>query len=721
MLNLLPSSATQFAGSPATSEWIHSGEWNESLTLQIQKTPSGDRLYFDMNRELFRENLARRAPEHFGNMLAALCEHPDRPLCQIDLLTGEECELLRSTLSNPGRTPESHETIVSHFEAAVVRCPESTAVVEGARQVDYRTLNGMANRLAAYLRLRGVKPGDRVGVCMPRSIERIVAIVAILKAGAAYVPVDETWPAERIRVTLHDAAVRQIVAKGMRADGLPAAAGQDLIDVDESAGEVGRLSGENVPVKGSPSAVAYINFTSGSTGRPKGVLVPHSGVIRLTVDADYVELDERTVTLQMSSISFDASTFEIWGALLAGGRLVLPSETLPGASSIRRYIEEHGVTTLFVTTSLFNALIDEDPRAFFGARQLFTGGEAASTQHLARAAAALPDTKLLHVYGPTECTTFSTCYEVPRDLSLHHAVPIGKPISNTSAYVLDQFLLDVPVGAAGELYISGSGVALGYAAQPELSEERFVTLPSHADARAYRTGDIVQLREDGQLVFLGRRDNQVKVRGFRIEIDEVELALNAIPEVRRAVVTLHAASESTKGLAAYVVPAQPDLTIAGLRSALRRALPENMMPRWFVLVDSLPLGSSGKVDRRRLPDPSGAGETPISSTRPRDALEQRLALLWADVLGVTHVSVDANFFDLGGDSIRAIQLAARAASTGLCFEASQLFQFQTVAELADAVRDGATVESIPAKPDAAHDPGRIAKAEFDAILSELEL
>lgn len=717
MFNLVPSDTECFAGVPCTATWIHSGEWNESLTVQVQRCSHGDTLYFDMNQSLFPGRLAERAPGHFVNLLEQMLERPDLRIGEAELVPPEERELLRGHLENPGRTLASAESVVSHFEMATSRYPDSIAVVDGARRIDYQTLNSTANRMARWLRHRGVEKGQFVGVCVPRSVERVAVITAILKTGAAYVPIDDQWPAKRLKAALSDVSVRIAVCQSDNIR-LRSVAGLELLALDEAAPEISAQSPGNPDVPLSPEDAAYVNFTSGSTGRPKGVVVPHGGIVRLTVDADYGRLGRDTVILNMSSISFDASTFELWGALLCGGTVVLLQSDLPTTAAVRDAVARFGVNTMFVTTSLFNVMIDEDPAAFSGVTQLLTGGEAASPRHFAKARAVLPDTRLIHCYGPTECTTFTTTFTVTEPPGADQPVPIGKPIANTSAHVLDDSLQDVPIGASGELYVSGAGVAIAYASQPDLTAEKFVRLPAHGGRRAYATGDVVRVEEDGNLIFIGRRDNQVKIRGFRIELDEVERAVSSLREVRRCAVVVHTASDGSSGIAAYVVAAEA-VTPAQLRSLLSELLPKAMTPRWFVLTDELPIGPTGKLDRGKLPAPVDPTTQAGMSGQPADELERSLAGLWEEVLGVSAVGLHSDFFDLGGDSIRAIQVAARASAAGLSFDAAYLFRFPTLSELARALRDRA-IDGDAAGTPSGRESASLGDAEMDAILSELE-
>ncbi|MDN3356402.1 amino acid adenylation domain-containing protein [Actinomadura sp. DC4] len=480
------------------------------------------------------------------------------------------------------------------FERQVARRPGATAVVHRGRTLSYRELNRRANALAARLRASGVVRGDTVGVCVARSPELVVALLAVLKCGAAYLPFDAAWPGERQRGILLAAGCEVVVTD--RA-GPPATRLRDhrvlAVRPDDPAGD------DADPVSGAgPDDIAYVNFTSGSTGRPKGVPVRHRSVARLVHGARYARLDEHPTLLQLAPISFDAATFEIWGALLRGGTCVLYPSRHVRFSELRHVIEEHGITVVFLTTALFNVIVDDAPDTLAHVTTILTGGEAHSLRHMAAALRHYGDDRVVSVYGPTECTTFATYYPVRRLPPDETALPIGLPIQNTGLYLVDGDRL-CAAGETGEICLAGPGLSPGYLGLPEATRERFVECEL-AGGRLYRTGDVGRLRVDGNVVFQGRLDDQVKINGYRVEPGEIRHHLDGHPDVKQSHVTVGRTSAGEKTLFAFVVPATEGCTPGALRRHLAARLPEYLVPAVIRLCASLPLSPTGKVDRQAL-------------------------------------------------------------------------------------------------------------------------
>jgi amino acid adenylation domain-containing protein len=556
------------------------------------------------------------------------------------------------------------------------------------------------------LRSRGVAREVPVGVCLERSIDMIVALLAILKAGGAYVPLDPSYPHDRLAFLLRDTGMPLLLTQQSLIDKLPATCLRLRLDTERA--EIDRQSDENLPAGASGDSLAYVMYTSGSTGAPKGVAVPHRGIVRLVTGIDYVRIDSAEVFLQLAPISFDASTFEIWGALLNGARLVLFSERVPSPADLRAVIATHRVSILWLTASLFNGVVDADPRTLEGIGQLLIGGEALSAAHVRRALEALPSTTIVNGYGPTEGTTFTCCYRIPTHLPASlSSIPIGTPISNTRVYILDRKKNPVPIGIAGELSIAGDGLARGYFNDPDRTAERFEPDPFSAEpgARLYRTGDLARYRPDGHIEFLGRLDTQVKIRGHRIELGEIEAVLSGHDGVGQAVVVSREDTPGDVRLVAYVVPragldaeasAAPE---SELRSYLKKFLPAYMLPSAFVFVNTLPLTPSGKVDRRALPAPaSGSFVQRADFVAPRNDTERAIATIWAAVLGVETLGARDSFFERGGHSLMATQVLSRVRDLfQLELPIRTLFDSPTVAEFAEAVLNASRepgVESI---------------------------
>ncbi|MEV4441890.1 amino acid adenylation domain-containing protein [Streptomyces sp. NPDC049577] len=483
------------------------------------------------------------------------------------------------------------------FEERAARRPGATALVHRDTVIDYGELNRLANCLADRLRHEGLRPGETVGVCLDRSVELIVALLAVLKCGAAYLPFDASWPDERLRGLLSGTGCERVLtgARSTLAERLPRCR---VTPVERAA-----LTGDpaNPDVRVSPDDIAYINFTSGSTGRPKGVPVRHRGIARLVFGARYARLDERTTLLQLAPVSFDAATFEIWGALLHGGTCVLHPSSFVRLSELRRVLARHGVTVVFLTTALFNTIVDEAPETLSGVDTILTGGEAHSLPHIARALRAYGPDRLVSVYGPTECTTFATYHPVRELRPEESSLPIGRPIQNTRAYVVgDGGRLCAP-GETGEVLLAGPGLSPGYLGMPELTRDRFVEYEIDGGReRLYRTGDRAYLSVHGDLVFQGRQDDQVKINGFRVELGEVAHHLGLHPEVRQSYVTVAEHPAGGKELLAFVVPRGDGCTPESVRAHLRRCLPGYMVPAGIRLCGNLPLSATGKVDRRAL-------------------------------------------------------------------------------------------------------------------------
>ena len=492
----------------------------------------------------------------------------------------------------------SDSSIKELFEHRAGQDGAATALVHGERRMTYAQLNTSANRLADHLLRRGVQPGEVVGVCVRRSCELVVALLAIVKCGAVYLPFDPSWPDERLAVMFGIAGCTRVITD--RPDVLtPRLPRCQVVDVSTSDGG----SAVNPARAVLPTDLAYINFTSGSTGRPKGVPIRHRSVVRLVHGARYARLDERTVTLSLAPVTFDAATFEIWGALLNGGTCVLYPGSFVRLSELRRVVRRHAVSTVFLTTALFNTMVDEDVDALGSVGTILTGGEAHSLPHIEKALAHYGSGRLVSVYGPTECTTFATYYPLTGPQPADRALPIGRPIQNTRVHVVRDGRLCEP-GETGELCLSGPGLSPGYTGMPQATAQRFVDYEVDSVAeRLYHTGDLVYFLPDGVLVFQGRDDDQVKINGHRIELGEVRHVLAGHPDVRQAFVTVHVTGTGERMLMAFVVS---DGTTETLRSHLARRLPPYMIPAVIEVRESLPLSTHGKVDRQAL----------LSSLRP---------------------------------------------------------------------------------------------------------
>ncbi len=639
--------------------------------------------------DLFDAPTIGRFVQHYRRTLEAFVADPEQRLSALPLVD----EVERARLLEWGTRRGSYPEMPIHriFEAHVARRPDTVALVADDRRLTYAELDRYANQLAQRLRTLGARPGVRVGVLMERSLEMVVALLGVLKSGAAYVPLGAAYPRDLLAFMLEDADVAAVVTVDRLRMALPDTAPTTIVlDAD------GTLAGPapTTIVDVGPDDVAYVMYTSGSTGRPKGVAVPHRGIVRLLFGQDYTRFAPDEVFGHVSAFTFDVTTFEIWGALLHGARCVMLPPGVPTPAVVADTIGRHGITTLWLTGSLFNGLIEDAPGALAGLRRLLVGGEALSVPHVRRALGLLRGTQLINGYGPTEASVFACCHPVPRDLPADApSVPIGRPITNTDAYVMDRHGQLTPIGVPGELLLGGPGVALGYVNRPDLTREKFIPDPFTGEpgARVYRTGDLVRWRPDGTLEYLGRLDNQVKVRGFRIEPGEVEAAIAQYPEVREVAVAARPDGHGGKRLVAYVVPraaSGPPLT--ELRPFLGERLAPHMIPSLFVTLTSLPLTPSGKIDRQRLPAPEALTTTPSGEVvEPRDAVEGQLVELWEDLLGVRGIGVTDDFFDLGGHSLLAVRMLQRLAeSYRVTLPLAALYANSTVERLAEALRQG---------------------------------
>ena len=627
-------------------------------------------LQWSYDRGRFERPTIERLGTTYQRLLRAAIASPDAPIAALSIMTASErADVIR--LGRGERRPyERDSTIQACFTHVAEATPNALAIVSDDGTLTYGELNVRSNRLAHYIRSRGVRAHDSVGVALERSLDVAVVILAILKAGAAYVPLDLGYPSERLRFMIEDAGIGLIVSDAASLTHVPAL-GTSIIAIDEERGVIAAQAATPLVVDLAADSRAYVMYTSGSSGRAKGVAVTHRGVVRLVRNTDFQTMASGDVCLQYAPIAFDASTLEIWAPLLNGARLAIPA---PGALSIGelgRVIERFGVTMLWLTAAMFRTVVDDAPATLGALRQVITGGDVVSPVHARRFIAAFPRTRLVNGYGPTENTTFSTTYCVASLDTIGARVPIGRPIANSSAYVVDARRELVPIGMPGELCVGGDGVASGYIGLDELTAQRFVADPfsDRPGARMYRTGDRARWRADGVLEFLGRADHQVKIRGYRVELQEIEAGLLACEAVRgAAVVAIEAASDKTA--VAFVVPAAAaSVEVEQLRAQLAARLPSYMIPQRFVIVAQLPTHPSGKLDRVALERAAQEPVAPLVPSAPaiaptrctqQSSLRSAVGAVWRDVLRVSDApGLDMNFFDAGGDSLLLLTLQAR--------------------------------------------------------------
>src|SRR6267142_5213136 len=574
-------------------------------------------------------------------------------------------------------------TAVTLFENIERENPEKVALIQGEIELTYGELNRRANRLAHRLRLAGVMLETLVPCCLPRSIEMIVAFLAILKTGAAYVPIDPAHPEARRNLMLEDAGNGVVVTHSSLIPSFQYAESTRIV-IAEDESEASSGSEENPQQVAGPTNLAYVMYTSGSTGRPKGVMVEHRGIVRLVRGANYCHFGPDETFLQFSPPSFDASTFEIWGALLNGGRLALMPQETSSLEDLLRAVRQYGVTTLWLTAGLFHLMVDEHPEGLRSVRQLLAGGDVLSPRHSRIFLEHAPETTLINGYGPTENTTFTCCHIMRTGDSIPESLPIGKPISNTRVYILDQDMNPVSDGAIGELYAAGDGLARGYLNASDTNSSKFLNDPFGEPKQCmYRTGDLARWRSDGSIEFVCRLDNQMKIRGHRIEPAEIESAILRHGQVKQACVVARTENGS-KRLVAYFVPASSAVTPERLRDFIASQLPQHMIPAFFVALPFLPLSQHGKVDRAALTELDVASKSePVAKSVPESELERTIVQLWQRILKLTEVGLDQNFFDLGGDSLLLVAVhSSLQKALQMRIPVTDLFEFPTIRKLA---------------------------------------
>jgi amino acid adenylation domain-containing protein len=636
------------------------------LTLVVEEQADGLRMLLEYNSDLFLPATIRRMLGNLHTLLESIVADPAQKPAMLPLLSQAERQQLLIDWNATATEYPRDAAIHTLFEAQAAATPNRIALSDGVTSLSYAELNARANRLAHHVQSLGVGPETRVGVYLERSLDLIVALLAILKAGAAYVPLDLAYPAERVHFMLDDAQVALLLTHSDLRDSLPRSAARTVC-LDAERATIAAMPASNPACRVGGEHLAYVCYTSGSTGKPKGVSVIQRSVTRLVKNTNYVKLTPAETLLQFAPVAFDAATFEIWGALLNGARLVVFPAQQPSLDELGQFLVEQRITTLWLTAGLFHQMIDYQLPALRGLRQLLAGGDVLSVPHVQRLLAEAPGCRIINGYGPTENTTFTCCYPVTDARSIQRSIPIGRPIANTQVYLLDRQMQPVPIGVSGELYIGGDGLAREYLHRPALTAEKFVPDPfGQPGSRLYRSGDLARFLPDGQIEFLGRIDRQIKLRGFRIELGEIEAALSQHPQVQSCIIMAHADLKDNKQLTAYVVPQAPEdgedaaqPSAQALREWLGERLPEYMLPSQYMLLDAFPLNANGKIDRAALPRPDEQQTNTAAFVAPRTPVEAVLAALWADTLGLEQVGISDDFFALGGHSLLATQVIAQ--------------------------------------------------------------
>ncbi len=657
------------------------------LTLSLVENSEGLTGTLEYNTDLFNAETITRLIGHFQTLLEAVVEQPETSIAQLPVLTPIERHQLLVEWNATQTDYPKDKCIHQLFEEQAARTPDAIALVFEEQHLSYRALNAKANQLAHYLQKLGVKPDTLVAICIERSLDMVVCLLAILKAGGAYVPLDPTYPRERLAFMLDDTKTQILLTHSALTGQLPIFSGL-LVCLDTCWVDLSLESTGNLRCHTLSNNLAYVMYTSGSTGVPKGVEICHYNIARLLFNNPYARFDNKQNFLLAAPIAFDAATFELWGGLLHGSRCIIYPDRIPTFNDLEKIIKDENVSILWLTASFFNAVIDEKPHILSSVAQILTGGEALSTSHIQQTLKLLPDSQIINGYGPTESTTFACCYPIPKTIASDvTSIPIGRPIANTQIYLLDKHLQPVPIGVSGEIHIGGDGLARAYLNRPELTAEKFIAHPFSDDSgsRLYKTGDLARYQLDGNIEFLGRIDHQVKLRGLRIELGEIEAILESYPGINKVIVIVREDQLGDKRLIAYLTHTQLEPSnVDALRLFLKQKLPEYMMPSAFVFLDKLPLTPNGKLDRKALPaQDQTRPEFEQAYFPPSSPVEEMLVAIWREVLAIDKIGVHDNFFELGGHSLLILVLCTKIeANIGKSIPMSWVFRFPTISQLA---------------------------------------
>ncbi|MHB9940925.1 hypothetical protein CF065_04670 [Clostridium sporogenes] len=635
----------------------------------------------EYNDTLYKIETIERIITHFLNLLKVALNNIDVLIKEMEIVTEEERNQILHEFNDTKTHYPRNKTIQELFEAQVEKAPDNIAVVFEDKKLTYRELNEKANSLARVLRNKGVKADSIVGIMMEKSLEAIIGLMGILKAGGAYLPIDPSYPKERIEYMLKDSKSNILLTTENLLNNIEFS-GQIIDLLDEGIFENKKDNLEDI---NTSNDLSYVIYTSGTTGKPKGVMCEHRNIVRLVKNTNYISFKDGDKILQTGSIVFDASTFEIWGALLNGLELYLAkSETIILSDLLEEFIDTNNITILWLTSELFNQIAEKNVKVFKKLRYLLVGGDVLSIKYINLVRRECKNLKIINGYGPTENTTFSTAHLIEKEYISN--IPIGKPIANSQAYIVDRDFNLMPTGIYGELCVSGEGVAKGYLNKPELTLEKFIENPFEAGTKMYKTGDLARWLPNGDIEFLGRIDNQVKIRGFRIELGEIENRLLQHENIKEAAVSVKENKDSEKYICAYVV-SEKNLEELDLKSHLKETLPEYMVPAYFAELEKMPLTANGKLNRRGLPEPN-LDASLVEYEAPRNKVEETLAKIWSKILGVEKIGINDNFFDLGGHSLKATILMSKIHKE-LNKEVSlkELFKSPTIKELGKYIED----------------------------------
>ena len=676
--------STEFKVNPTGNELFE-------IFFNLLDAPGGAKLYWSYNTDLFNADTIQRYLNQFLSLLEGLAADPNVKIGKTSALLSGSIQPSSGTFEDPGAL--GPQTITEVFATTVGKHANRIAVRQGDATMDYQTLDARSDALAKWLVDQGVQRGQLVGISSRRSVDLIVAVMGVLKSGAGYVPFDTALPADRLRFMAEDTGIGVLIGTcdPVADTGVKTISLTDL-DLDAKEAPKPGLTGEDI---------AYVMFTSGTTGTPKGVVLPHRTVIRMLCDTDWLKMGPETVTLHSSAFAFDTSIIDIFAALLHGGTVVIPPDGTLSISDLATAVASHDVNTLWLTSGLFHAVADTNPLTFEKVDQVIVGGDVVSPPHVKKVMDACPNITVINGYGPTESNVTNAHPITYEDTVSGKSLPIGKAIPGTQIFIVDEAMNPVPAGIQGELCIAGRGLALGYWNRPDLTAEKFVAAPWDPDLRLYLSGDLAMDPGDGSLRFYGRKDTQVKVRGFRVEPLEIESVLEDHPMVKQVVVVAVVPEGQTdKVLAAFIVPEDKTPSRRILAEHVKTRIPEYARPSFYVPVSELPLNQNGKVDRKALPPLSDAMEMG-DYLEPQNATERRLAEMWSDVLKLDTISAEANFFDLGGHSLLAVRLFDKIrAEFSLDLPISTLFQNPSIRDLAGVIDEGQADSTLALTEDA---------------------
>jgi len=662
------------------------------LTLLMEETEQGLKGVWQYNTDLFDAATIGRMSGHFQTLLEGIVTNPQQRVSELSLLTeAERHQLLVEWNDTQAEFPQD-KCIHQLFEEQVEQTPDAVAVVFEDQQLTYKELNGRANQLAHYLQKLGVEPEVLVGICVERSPLMIVGILGILKAGGAYIPLDPSYPQERLIFMFEDSATPVLLTQGQLVEKLSIHQVR-VVDLDKDWRSIAEQSQENLRNDINSDNLAYIIYTSGTTGKPKGICCKHIGVVNLLTD--FQERKSLSVGDRCSLwtvISFDVSVYEIFSSLLSGGSLfIVPERVRLDAKSHAEWLKANQISSIYIPPFMLNEMADwlEQESEKVSWRRLLVGVEPIPEQLLVRIGDKIPNLQVINGYGPSETTICTALYSVNTEIVSNRNTPIGIPVQNTVAYILNTHLQPVPIGVPGELHIGGAGLAGGYLNRPELTAEKFIPNPfsDEPGARLYKTGDLGRYLPDGNIEFIGRIDNQVKIRGFRIELGEIETVLGQHPVVRESVVIAREDIPGDKRLVAYIIPTEQTVDTSEIRRFLKRKLPDYMMPTAFIMLEAMPLTPNGKIDRHALPLPdSSCRSLDTCFVPPRTPTEEVLVAIWADILGLEQVSVQDNFFEIGGHSLLTTQLLFKISELFHCeLSLRSLLEKPTIEKIADHI------------------------------------